>query len=338
MIVSRAPLRLGLAGGGTDVEPYVTDFGGEVLNVTLNKFVFTQISESTSSKLCLYDGSSDSEVTYSVAELPVEDDSLMLCIYRYMFDKYRDKVYQPLNIRTYSEVPFGSGLGGSSTATVSILKGLFLYFGVEVDDYELAGEAFHIERNVFGLSGGAQDQYAAVFGGVNHLQFRADSVIVNSLRVRNSIMLSLESKLMLYYTGKSRASGQIIDSQIVNQKKSDSLTLEALHRVRKNVAPMQEALLKGDFETLYRVINSGWEDKKKLSSQISSTSIDTTYDRIMAAGGFGGKISGAGGGGFMWFLAPLDKHRDIELALKDSPGYFLDCKFCDLGAEAWFEV
>jgi D-glycero-alpha-D-manno-heptose-7-phosphate kinase len=101
---------------------------------------------------------------------------------------------------------------------------------------------------------------------------------------------------------------------------------------------MKEALLKGDFENLYRVINSGWQDKKELSSQISSTSIDDTYDRIMAAGAFGGKISGAGGGGFMWFLAPLDKHRDIESALKDSPGYFLEGKFCDLGAEAWFEV
>lgn len=337
MIISRAPLRLGLAGGGTDVEPYVTKFGGEVLNVTLNKFVYTQISELNSGQVCLYDGSSDLEVNYFVSDLPAEDDSLMLCIYRYMFDKFRNGVYQPLSIRTYSEVPFGSGLGGSSTATVSIMKGLFLYFGIEVDDYELAAEAFHVERNVFGLSGGAQDQYAAVFGGVNHLQFRADSVLVNSLRIRSSIMLSLESKLMLYYTGKSRASAQIIDSQIKNQKQSVSSTLKALHRVRDNVALMKEALLKGDFEKLYDVINSGWRDKKKLSSQISSTSIDETYDRLINAGALCGKISGAGGGGFMWLLAPLEKHKDIESILSDSPGFFLEGKFCYSGAEAWFE-
>lgn len=337
MIISRAPLRLGLAGGGTDVEPYVTEFGGEVLNLTLNKFVFTRITESNSGQVCLYDGSSDLEIKYCVSDLPVEDDSLMLCIYRYMFDKYRDKVYQPLNIRTYSEVPYGSGLGGSSTATVSIMKGLFFYFGFNIDDYELAAEAFHVERNVYGLSGGAQDQYAAVFGGVNHLQFKADSVVVNSLRIRNSIMLSLESKLMLYYTGKSRSSAHIIESQIENQKLHTSSTLNALHKVRENVGLMKKALLRGDFETLYRVVNSGWQDKKKLSSQISSASIDDTFDRIISAGAFCGKISGAGGGGFMWLLAPLEKHHRIKLTLKDSPGYFIEGKFCDLGAEAWIE-
>jgi D-glycero-alpha-D-manno-heptose-7-phosphate kinase len=338
LIIARAPLRLGLAGGGTDIEPYVTNFGGEVLNLTINKYVFTQISEATSDQVLLYDGSSDTLHKYLTSDLPATDDNLMLCIYRYMFDKYFDGKYQSLSIRIYSEAPYGSGLGGSSTAAVSMMKALFFYFNIEVDDYDLAAEAFHVERNILGLSGGAQDQYSAVFGGVSHIEFGDNSVIVNSLRIRNSIMRSLESKLVLYYTGVSRASANIIDSQIEKQKNSSLETLDALHRIKMNVKYMKEALLKGDFESLYQSINSGWQDKKCLSSKISSNLIDETYNKILAAGARAGKISGAGGGGFMWFLAPLSAHKNIRLAMKDEPGYFLECKFSDRGVESWLEL
>jgi len=262
---------------------------------------------------------------------------LMLCVYRYMAIKFNNGRYPALDLRTFSEVPFGSGLGGSSTATVSMMTALFFYFGVQVDDYVLAQEAFHVERNVFGLSGGAQDQYAAVFGGVNHLEFGSGSVLVNSLRVRGPILRSLEAKLMLYYTGVSRDSGAIIESQIRQQEEDTTDALKALHRVKANVALMKSALLKGDFDSLYEVINTGWEDKKALSSKISSQSIDAVYDQIRAAGAFAGKISGAGGGGFMWFLAPLSAHKNIKSVLKDHHGYFLDCKFSNLGSEAWLE-
>ncbi len=337
MIIARAPLRLGLAGGGTDVEPYVSNFGGEVLNISINKYVYTEIAELTSDKICLYDGSSDSLHTYTVGSVPESDDNLMLCVYRYMAMKFNNGRYPALDLRTFSEVPFGSGLGGSSTATVSMMKALFFYFGVQVDDYVLAQEAFHVERNVFGLSGGAQDHYAAVFGGANHLEFGSGSVLVNSLRVREPILRSLEAKLLLYYTGVSRHSGAIIESQIRQQEEDTSATLKALHRVKANVALMKSALLKGDFDPLYEIINTGWEDKKALSSMISSQSIDSVYDQIRAAGAFAGKISGAGGGGFMWFLAPLSAHKNIKSVLKDHHGYFLDCKFSDRGSEVWLE-
>ena len=337
VIISKAPLRLAFAGGGTDIEPYVSDYGGEVINISIDKFVYTKITKSDSDKLILIADSSNEEQVYSISNLPVDNDSLLLCIYRYMFDKYRDKAYEPLIINTYSDVPFGSGLGGSSSATISIMKGLFLYFDIEVDQYMLAAEAFHVERNIFGLSGGAQDQYASAFGGLNHLKFNANSVLVNSLKVDESVMLSLESKLLLYFTGESRESAKIIKNQIKNQKKRNKSTLDALHMVKKNVFYIKEALLEGNFENFYKIINSGWHHKKRLSSKISSTAINDIHDKVIAEGALCGKISGAGGGGFMWFLAPPERQNDIKLALVEYSGYFIDCKFSYMGAEAWIE-
>jgi D-glycero-alpha-D-manno-heptose-7-phosphate kinase len=242
----------------------------------------------------------------------------------------------PLRIRAHSDAPPGSGLGSSSTMVVALVTAFAEYFSLPLGEYEIAQLAYRIERNDLGLSGGKQDQYAAAFGGFNFMEFYAeDRVIVNPLRIKSWIWSELESGLVLYFTGVSRASAKIIDEQSRNIREGRSDSLDAMHRLKIEATQMKEALLRGDFARLASVMQSGWEAKKQSASSISNPMIDEIEALAMRHGARATKVSGAGGGGFMMFLCDPAHRVGLVRALSGAGGTVFDTHFTDQGASSW---
>jgi len=315
IIKAKAPLRLGLAGGGTDVSPYSDEFGGAVLNTTISLYARAVIEPLENGKIILesHDLGEYKELESSLqldinGELP-----LLKGVYNRIV---KDFVKKPLSFKltTIVDVPKGSGLGTSSTLTVAILGAFVEWLNLPLGDYDIAHLAYVIERKDLKLSGGKQDQYAATFGGFNFIEFKKDDkVIVNPLRVKSLYKNQLEWNLVLYYTGTSRASADIIDYQTreFKQKKSDAI--RAAHSIKEISYKMKEALLKGEIHEIGRLLDKSWADKKRMSSAITNKDLDKIYNSAIEAGANGGKISGAGGGGFMMFYCPGNtKHKVIE--------------------------
>ncbi len=315
IIKSKAPLRLGLAGGGTDVSPYSDEFGGAVLNTTISLFARAIIEPLDNGKIVLE--------SHDLGEYQELESSMVLDIDRKLpllkgvynrIVKYYIK--RPLSFRltTIVDVPKGSGLGTSSTLTVAILGAFVEWLNLPLGDYEIAHLAYEIERKDLNLSGGKQDQYAATFGGFNFIEFlKNDQVIVNPLRVKSLYRNLLEWNLVLYYTGTSRDSADIIDSQTEEFKQKESEAINAAHSIKRIAYKMKESLLKGEIHKIGALLDENWHDKKKMSKAITNNSLDNVYQSAIAAGASGGKISGAGGGGFMMFYCPGNtKHKVIE--------------------------
>lgn len=330
-------MRLGLAGGGSDVSPYSDIYGGLVLNATINLYSYCTIEEIPDKQICInaYDAA-------TVQSFPL-DASLSLDgraeLVKGVYNRVRrdfGPVPHGFRITTWNDAPAGSGLGTSSTMVVCILKAFVEWMSLPLGDYEIARLAYEIERKDLGLSGGKQDQYAAAFGGFNFIEFLIDDrVIVNPLKVKRWITDELESSLLLYFTGKSRSSAAIIDRQRQNTSSGNAEAIEAMHKIRQSAIDMKAAVLKGDMAEFARILGSSWENKKKMASGITNENIQRAFDVAMAAGATAGKVSGAGGGGFiMFFVAPVLK-KQVEEALKSLDGFVLPFLFTDGGAHGW---
>jgi D-glycero-alpha-D-manno-heptose-7-phosphate kinase len=247
---------------------------------------------------------------------------------------------KPLSLRisTRVDVPAGSGLGSSSTLTVAMLAAYAEWLNLPLDDYELAHTAFVIERVEAGLDGGKQDQYAAAFGGFNFMEFGSNGhVLVNPLRVKAWVVSELEASLLLYFTGKSRTSADIIQEQSRNVRDRNEPALDAMHAIKQEAFRMKECLLRGDFSTLHQVLRSSWESKKRMASQITNDHIEALYACALQAGVYCAKISGAGGGGFMMFLVdPIYKDK-VTAALRGlhAEGTAYACHFTPGGVQVW---
>lgn len=341
MIVrARAPLRLGLAGGGTDVAPYCDVYGGQVMNATINKYAYAVIGpHPTSTELVAFhaiDMEHAEEV--SCAEEISVDGSLRLLkgVYRRIVKDYLAGEQVSLSVRTYSDAPPGSGLGSSSTMVVALVQAFVEYFSLPLGDYEVAHLAYEIERKDLMLAGGKQDQYAATFGGFNFMEFYADDrVIVNPLRVKDWVWAELESSLVLYFTGVSRASADIIDQQSKNVGSSDASPLEAMHRLRTEAVQMKESVLKGNLMAFGATLQAGWEAKKQTATQISNPLIDHIEKVAFANGARAAKVSGAGGGGFMMFMCDPEDRIRLTRALAREDGQVMEFHFTHQGARAW---
>lgn len=340
LIRSRAPLRLGLAGGGTDVSPYCDLFGGAILNVTIDYYAYTTIEPTDTGYVEFY--SADQNLTARYESRPVlQPDGcldLFKVVYNHVVRVYNGNRPLSLKVSTRVDVPAGSGLGSSSTLVVSMVRAYQELLSVPMGEYDLAQAAYHIERVEAGLHGGKQDQYAATFGGFNFMEFGANNhVLVNPLRVKDWIVSELEASIILFYTGKSRVSATIIEEQSKNVEKKNTRALEAMHAIKREALRMKEHLLRGDFPMLHRVLQSSWQAKKKMASNISNDRIEELYRCALDAGAYCGKISGAGGGGFMMFFAdPCLKNNVID-ALKsyDGEGAVYGCHFTHTGSQAW---
>lgn len=336
---ARAPLRLGLAGGGTDVAPYSDLYGGHVLNATISLFTHCHIERIEGSKCEFHASDFGQQVTLPVNDHETLTEPLMLhrAVYARIVRDYLGRAVAPaLRVTTYSDAPPGSGVGSSSALVVAMVAAYAELFQLALGEYDLAHLAFDIERKDCALAGGRQDQYAAAFGGFNFMEFGAqDRVVVNPLRLKRELADDLESHLLLYYTGRSRDSAQIIEHQIAATKEGEGDAVQAMHALRRAADEMKEALLKGRIRTVLDVLGQSWHAKKRAAQAISNPHIEQVAQAAMGAGALGLKISGAGGGGFM-MIAVEPAHRfEVVRALEPLGGRFFSFTFVEQGVQSW---
>lgn len=337
IIRSKAPLRLGLAGGGSDVSPYSDIYGGLVLNATINLYAYCTIEERSDGMITVDAYDAGCHESYPLGDcLNIDGNaSLIKGVYNRVVKDFR---IQPraFRITTYNDAPAGSGLGTSSTMVVCILKCFVEWLSLPLGDYEISRLAYEIERIDIGLAGGKQDQYAAAFGGFNYMEFlKNDIVIVNPLKIKRWVIDELEASMLLYFTGKSRSSAAIIAQQQANTSQGENDAVEAMHRIKQSAADMKLAVLKGDINGFADVLRKGWEDKKRMADAITNPAIQDAMDKAMAAGAKAGKVSGAGGGGFIMFVVEPTRKKDVETALRALDGFVMPFQFTDGGAHGW---
>jgi D-glycero-alpha-D-manno-heptose-7-phosphate kinase len=334
---ARAPLRLGFAGGGTDVSPYSDEYGGLVVNVTIGKFVHATITSRDDGLLELL--AADGEVSWMGAAseaLPViKGLELHRGVYNRILREFGRHEPLSISIATHSEAPPGSGLGSSSTLVIALVQAFCEYLSLPLGIYDIAHLAYEIERVDLGFAGGKQDHYAAAFGGLNFMEFYGDCVIVNPLRIKENHRAELEALLVLFYTGVSRESANIINEQVKNVKTRNENSLQAMHDLKTEALRMKGAILKGDFDTVATAMHASWEAKKRMANRISNQKIDEIYEVAMKAGARAGKVSGAGGGGFMMFIVDPPKRQGVIKCLKEFPGSVAMCNFVDQGVQSW---
>jgi D-glycero-alpha-D-manno-heptose-7-phosphate kinase len=339
MIVrARAPLRLGLAGGGTDVSPYCDVYGGYVLNTTINRYAYAVIKPLDEPAVRFIATDQQQTVTLGLGEPVAFDGQLNLhkAVYREMVADHNAGKPLALELSTFCDAPAGSGLGSSSTLVVAMIKAFAEYLNLPFDDYQIAGLAYKIEREDCGLLGGRQDQYSATFGGFNFMEFYDQGrTLINQLRIKSWIICELEASLLLFYTGVSRESARIIADQKSNVSSGSTDAIEAMHRVKEEALVMKECLLRGDFQGIVESMRHGWENKKRSAQTVSNQHIDEIYDAACKAGALAGKVSGAGGGGFMMFFVPSESRMNVIRSLEKFDGQVSNCHFTKQGTEAW---
>lgn len=330
-------MRLGLAGGGTDVAPYSDLFGGAILNATISMYAYASIVPRNDGKIVF--NAADKEQRFetdSVMSLPVNGElDLLRGIYNRVVSDFTKK---PLSftLTTYVDAPPGSGLGTSSTLVVSILGAFAEWLKLPLGEYDLARLAYDIERIDLGMLGGKQDQYAATFGGVNFMEFSAgDKVLVNPLRIKEVYLNELAHNLVLFYTQTSRLSSKIIEAQAKNVTNKNQSSIEAMHQLKIQSVMMKEALLRGELNRIGEILDFGWKYKKQMADEISNPFIDQLYETARENGATGGKISGAGGGGFMIFYCPGDTRSKVINALKKFGVEAKRYEFTGTGLTTW---
>lgn len=337
IIRSKAPLRIGFAGGGSDVSPFSDLFGGAILNATLNKYAYATIIPRDDQKIILNSVDKNIRLVLDSTEYiePTGELDLIKGIYNRIV---KDYTLEPLSFEliTHVDAPPGSGLGSSSTLVTAIVGAFQEWLNLALGEYDLAHLAYVIEREDMGMSGGKQDQYAATFGGVNFMEFfNGGKVIVNPLRIKTEVLAELAYNLILYNTDTSRLSSQIIEAQRQNviNKKSDSV--DAMHKIKEQAIMMKEMLLKGELERMGEILNFGWQYKQQMAEGIVNQSLQKIYQTAMNAGASGGKISGAGGGGFMFFYCPQNTRHDVIKALEPFKGKVEPFEFTKNGLTTW---
>jgi D-glycero-alpha-D-manno-heptose-7-phosphate kinase len=335
---SKAPLRLGLAGGGSDVSPYSEIYGGAVLNATIDQYAYCTIEETSSNSIVINAADLNSKVKYpAVLNLPIDGHlDLHKGVYNRIVQKFGIKKPLSFVLTTYCDAPPGSGLGSSSTMVVAILKAFTEWLNFPLGDYDMAYLAYQIERIDLGFSGGKQDQYAATFGGFNFIEFsKDDRVIVNPLRMKQWIVDELEVSMVLFYTGASRSSDKIILEQQKNTIAGKKLPVEATHRIKQSSYVMKDFLLKGEIVQFAKALGKEWENKKRMATSITNKNIEKIYEAAIKSGAYGGKVSGAGGGGFMFFTVDPVKKLNLVNALNKFNGKVLNFHFSDHGCQGW---
>jgi D-glycero-alpha-D-manno-heptose-7-phosphate kinase len=334
---SKAPLRIGLAGGGTDVSPYSDLYGGAILNATLSLFANATVEPITENKIILeaIDRNEEQQFDWN-KELPIDGKlDLLKGVYNRVQKDYGIKE-QGFRLSTYVDAPAGSGLGTSSTLVVAVIGAFTEMLRLPLGEYDMAHYAYDIERKDLKLAGGKQDQYAATFGGVNFMEFYADDkVIVNPLRVKQQHLFELENNLLLYYTSTSRESADIIKKQSKNVTDKKEKSIEAMHQLKQQAQMMKEALLKGRLNDIGEILDFGFQQKRQMAEGISNPLLEEIYSAAKKNGATGGKISGAGGGGFMIFYCPGTTKFKVIKSLMTFGGEVKNYQFVEHGLRTW---
>ncbi len=334
---SKAPLRIGLAGGGTDVSPYCDLYGGAILNATISLFAYANIQPLEEKQIILNAIDRNETQQFDLLDqLPVNGElDLLKGVYNHIVEQY-GFASTGFRLSTFVDAPAGSGLGTSSTLVTAIIGAFAEMLRLPLGEYDIAQMAYEIERKKLKMAGGRQDQYAATFGGVNFMEFYADDkVIVNPLRIKQQYLFELENNLVLYYTSTSRESAKIIEQQSKNVVDKQGKSIEAMHQLKQQAQMMKEALLKGRVHEIGEILDFGFQQKRQMAEGISNPLMEEIYVTAKNAGATGGKISGAGGGGFMIFYCPDNTKYQVINALAKFGGVYRSYQFVDHGMTSW---
>ena len=337
-IRARAPLRLGLGGGGTDTSPYAESYGGVVLNATVDLYAHVTIGPSESGAVELH--LDDRDLSWrgpAETPLPPAGDLILLKgVYNRMCAEFNGGKGLSLAVNVYADVPPGSGLGTSSAMVTALVQAFNELFQARLSAYDVAHLAYEIERVDLMLNGGKQDQYAAAFGGVNFIEFGpGPGVLVNPLRITPEIAAEFEASLILFFSGVSRESARIIDEQMRNVSDGAAASVEAMHQLKAMAYQMKQALLLGRIADVGAILDEGWAHKKRTASTVTTPELDALYAAAKAAGAFGGKVSGAGGGGFMMFMVDPRRRQHVVRALEAFPGRVFASGLTTGGVMSW---
>jgi D-glycero-alpha-D-manno-heptose-7-phosphate kinase len=330
VIRAKAPLRVSFAGGGTDVAPFPELEGGLVLSATINRYTYGALSPREDADITLESVDFGLSLNYAAhEELPFDGrlDLAKAAIRRMGRGGY--------DLFLHSNAPPGSGLGSSSAVMVTLIGLLKEFHGTPLTDYEVAEMAYELERNDLGIKGGYQDQYAASFGGFNFIEFEGDRVIVNPLRIPPDVVHELEHNMLLCYTGVTRVADGIISDQTERWTGGNEDALAGLRAGKELAVAMKNALLKRRLNDFGELLGTAWEQKKKMSPKISTDLIDTSYAEAIKHGALGGKVTGAGGGGYMLFYCPFQRKHHVAKALMALGGQVTEFEFTPNGLTTW---
>lgn len=334
---ARAPLRLGLAGGGTDLSPYCDLYGGAVLNATIDRYAYASLTLTGRADVVLRAGDLEVEEQLDASLLDLHGPlPLHRAVYNRIVREFNNG--QPFGIKlvTMIDAPPGSGLGSSSALVVAMVDVFRAALDLPLGRYDVAHLAFEIERKDLAFAGGRQDQYAAAFGGVNFIEFLAnDRVIVNPLRLSQAAANELQSSLVICFSGQSRASDKIIAAQMAVIGQHDEKALQNMHQLKEAAVQMKHAVLRGDINMMASLLDQSWTAKKGTSQDISNSLIDNLWEIARQSGAKAGKVSGAGGGGFMMFIVDPDGRPQLLRALRGAGGVPDIVNFSNEGVEAW---
>jgi D-glycero-alpha-D-manno-heptose-7-phosphate kinase len=332
MLIVRSPVRISFGGGGTDLPGYYEQFGGSVLSVAINKYFYTVLTARSDSRIQII--SSDLRVFESwhdISKIDLSGSSLEIPL----------AVLKEMNcdiavdLFLASEIPPGTGLGSSASVCVNILKTLSTYVQRHISKHELAERSFHIARHVLRKHVGKQDEYAAAFGGLNFITFHPDGgTDVEPIDLNSSVLTELERNLMLFFTGSAHDSWSILQEQETASRNQTGSTVNALHEVKALGIRMRSALQQGDIRELGSLLHEGWQAKRRISMKISTPRIDELYDLARQHGALGGKITGAGGGGFLLLYCEPEFQPGVREAMKSYNVHEMNFGFDMQGAQA----
>ena len=342
-VFAKAPLRMALAGGGTDLEPYWKEYGGFVLNATIDQYAYCKIEPYTCCKR-------ETHWVFKSIDLGIEENrdfyssdfmnyaysesKLKLLINTYQYLTYKLK-REPVKITTYVEAPPGSGLGSSSALVVALVAAITEYYGIPVGEYDIAEDAIEIERKICDLPGGKQDQFAAAFGGFNFMEFLKDGrAIINPLRLNYKTQNMMELNTVLYYVGKPRKDSRVIENTSRGLETSE-VVLNATHKIREACIEYKRSLLMGDFDRISELMETYWRNKLETNPHVASPEILESYNFALQNGASAAKISGAGGGGHMVLFTEFEKRHQLISALEGREGRVVPFKFVNQGVDVW---
>lgn len=330
IIRSRTPLRISFAGGGTDVPPYPELYGGAVISTTIDRYAYVTIKKNVTKGLRVISQDYNLlEKFDSISELQI--DGKMSLVKAALIQAGLKK--ENLDIIIHVDSPPGSGLGSSSAVAVSLIGSFSKYVSEHLSAYQIAERAIHLEREMVGIKGGYQDQYASTFGGFNFIEFK-QTVTVNPLRLKSEVLHELLASLILLDTGKTRLSGNILKKQIQQYEKKDESTLKHLNIIKQLVFDVKDSLLKGNVEEIGKMLDEHWTHKKRINKDITNTHIDKIYETAKKNGALGGKILGAGGGGHMLFLCDPDKRHKLVQTIEKMAS-IAKFNFDHVGLQTW---
>lgn len=329
MIIAKSPVRLSFGGGGTDLPAYYEAHGGAVLSITIDKYFYSVLQEIPGRDIEIT--SSDYQLHQRIPDLEQANLKDALRIPKAMLKHFGIKNGVMLQLK--SDIPPGSGLGLSGAVATSLARCIGAYVGTSMDQAQVAELATHIELTVLGRPIGMQDQYASAFGGLNFMTFDASGTKVEPVAVSRSRLEELRRHLMLFHTGSSRDSARILEGQRQATQRNDHDVLEALHSVKRTAFRMRDILEGGDILEIGALLNESWQNKKRFSSSVSNPEIDEYYDTAMRCGALGGKITGAGGGGFLLVFSEPDKQERISRELTAMGLQELTFEFEDGGSQ-----